>query len=114
MGPKQRIALLGISLLAVLGSGLMLATGATGTHWAVIFRAGLALGAIWLALPQLARVRWKSAGPILFAAAVLVVTLAARPRLFPQVALACLAGLLINWAVHMIISILRSPRAGRF
>ena len=84
---RPTVGLIALALLAGAAACYFFGWGSMALETA-FWRVGLVLSVVWLALPDLGRVRSKF-WVILFLAAILVAAL--RPRLFPLVILFCIA-----------------------
>lgn len=90
------VALVCLALGIVLYSYSDESAGISGS----LVRVGLFLGALWLALPDLAKLKLKQSGIVIVIGLGLIVLLAVRPRIFWVVSLLLIAALVLNWVMR--------------
>ena len=94
----QRVILLIISLAALAGGSILLLQDSpqSQTYSGILIRVGCMLGALWLAFPQLASLRNRFSMVTLAVMVLLLLLVAARPRIFPIAAAVAIATILLN------------------
>lgn len=83
--------------------------GSDHQAWSILLRAGIVLGVVWLAAPELRRIRWTRSLPFLVGSAVLAITLVARPKLVPFLLCGLVLAWLGNWILRRFIRSIRNP-----
>ena len=94
----QRVFLLIIALSALAGGTILLLqdTAQSQTYSGILIRVGCMLGALWLAFPQLASLRNRFSILTMGVMVLLLLLVAARPRIFPIAAAVAIATILLN------------------
>lgn len=90
--------LLAIAVLLMALPGLAIAMGSDQPAWPILLRVGVALFAVWLALPELGRVRMRQSWPWWVGLGAVLLMLVARPKLAGFALLALLAATFVNLA----------------
>jgi multidrug transporter EmrE-like cation transporter len=106
----QRWLLLAIALLMMGLPGLAIGLGSDQPLWPVLLRAGIALFLVWLAIPELRRLKLSRSWPVIAGLGVALLVLVARPKLAPFALAALFAAWLANWLGRRVIRALTRPR----
>ncbi len=91
-------------------AGLALALGSEQPVWPILLRTGIALFLVWLAIPELRRVRLSQSWPVMAGLGGVLLVLVARPKLAPLALAALFAAWLANWLWRRVVSDLIRPR----